>query len=45
MTGSTKSMKFAYRMPQRDEGDACRYGTLLLIAACLGVLATMFFPG
>jgi len=38
-------MKLAYRMPYRDEDDASRYGTLLLIAACLGVLATMFFPG
>jgi len=45
MSGRPKSMEFAYHVPQRDEGDAGRYGTLLLIAACLGALATVFFRG
>ena len=43
MIGTTKSAVFGFPVPQRIEGDASWYGTLCMLAACLGLLTILFF--
>jgi len=45
MIGSMKSTEFAYPAARRNERDAGWYGTFWMLAACLGLLATLFFAG
>jgi len=45
MIAPTKSTVFGYPLPQRIEGDASWYGTLWMLAACLGLLTILFFSG
>jgi hypothetical protein len=45
MIGASKSMVPGNAEPLRIAGDASWYGTLWMVAACLGVLATLFFSG
>ncbi len=42
---TTKSMTFAHSVARRGDRDLSWYGTLGVLAACLGVLATLFFSG
>ncbi len=45
MTGMTHSSTFHYTRPVQSERDAGWYGTLAVLAACLGVLVAAFFVG
>ena len=45
MTGTTPSSALDYSRPAQYGRDASWYGTLALLAACLGLLATAFFAG
>ena len=45
MTGTMSSSTFEYPRPAQRERDVTWYGTLGLIAACLGLLATVSFGG
>jgi hypothetical protein len=45
MTATTSTSTFEYTRPARRERDVTWYGTLGLLAACLGLLATVFFGG
>jgi hypothetical protein len=45
MTGMTHSSTFHDTRPMQSERDASWYGTLAVLAACLGVLVTTFFVG
>jgi hypothetical protein len=45
MTSTTKSAVAAESIPRWNTHDASCYGTLLMIVACLGALATILFSG
>ena len=45
MIGTTKSTMFARFASQQYDYDMTWYGTLGVLAACLGVLSTLFFAG
>jgi hypothetical protein len=45
MTGTTYSSTFDYPRPVQGGRDASWYGTLGVLAACLGVLIAAFFMG
>jgi hypothetical protein len=45
MAGTTSSPTFEYPRPAQHERDVTWYGTLGLLAACLGLLATVFLGG
>jgi hypothetical protein len=45
MTGTTYSSTFDYPRPVQGGRDASWYGTLAILAACLGVLVAAFFVG
>jgi len=45
MIGTTQSTVFGFAVPRRIEGDASLYGTLWMLAACLGLLTILFFSG
>jgi hypothetical protein len=40
-----KSMSVALPLPKQHEGDANYYGTVLMLAACAGLLLAMFLTG
>ncbi len=45
MASTTSSSTFEYPRPAQCERDVTWYGTLGLLAACLGLLATLSFGG
>jgi hypothetical protein len=45
MIATTKSTGFGSFVPRRIEGDASLYGTLWMLAACLGLLTILFLSG
>ncbi len=45
MIGTTKTTVLGERMPHLSMPDSSWYGTLWVVVACLGVLATLFFSG
>jgi len=45
MIDTTKSLVSGYPVPLRIAGDLSWYGTLGMLAACLGLLVTSFFAG
>jgi hypothetical protein len=45
MIGSMKPTELGYLAARRNEGDASWYGTFWMLAACVGLLATLFFAG
>jgi hypothetical protein len=45
MTGTTYSSTFDYPRPVQSGRDAGWYGTLAVLAACLGVLVAACFVG
>src|SRR4029079_2830301 len=45
MINTMKSIALGNSVPVRTTGDPSWYGTLWILVACLGVLATFFFAG
>jgi len=45
MTATMPSSTLVYPRPAQGDRDVSRYGTLGLLAATLGLLATVFFGG
>ncbi len=45
MFGTKKLMSLTIPLPRRDEGDVSFYGTILMLAACVGLLVTMLLSG